>query len=370
MRTELHPSDREHRAVLDHLDSWESRELLTHDEAESIRIFERQQEESAEDRVPLLAEALGYLGAALAAAAFFALIGPRWGEMDQAVRLAILTAAAAVTFAGGWPIRNDDDPALRRLSGILWTLSVGAVAGLLAQAFVPEEIGDRPWAFFVIALGAAGYARLLQVLRPFAPLQVAVFLATLGVFGGAAVWATETGATWFDRSPWWFGVVTLAVSTAWIFAGRAGVMLPQRAAYAIGAAGAVISPTFVSDPPALALWLGIAVSIGLIGASVVLRHSGVLALGALGLFGYLTGTIGYYLADTVGVPAVLLLSGVVLVGVAIAVTKLRHVTALPETALPETNELEAPAVGEPRRTETAEDEARPAMTDLGHRATR
>jgi len=364
MRTELHPSDREHRAVFDHLDAWESQELLTHDEAESIRTFERQQQ-GAGGRVPLMAEALGYLGAALAAAAFVALIGPRWGEMDQPVRLAILGVAAVVTFAAGWPIFNDDDPALSRLSGVLWTLSVVAVAGLLAQGFVTDPLDERPWSLLVVALGTAGYARILQVLRPFAPLQVAVFIATLGVFGGAAIWASETGSTWFDRNPWWFGIVAVVVSTAWIVAGRAGLMLPQRAAYAIGAVGAVIAPTFVSDPPALALWLGIVVSIGLIGASVVLRHSGVLALGALGLFGYLTGTIGYYLADTVGLPAVLLLSGVVLVGVAIAVTRLRHVTALPET-----NEAELAAAGEPPRTETAEDEARPAMTDLGHRAAR
>ena len=51
MRTELHPSDREHRAVLDHLEAWETRELLTHDEAEAIRTFELQHE-VVEHRVP------------------------------------------------------------------------------------------------------------------------------------------------------------------------------------------------------------------------------------------------------------------------------------------------------------------------------
>jgi hypothetical protein len=92
----------------------------------------------------------------------------------------------------------------------------------------------------------------------------------------------------------------------------------------------VIAPTFAMPPAALGLWLGVALSVALIGASVVLRHTGVLALGAVGLFGYLTGTIGYYFADTIGVPFALLLSGVVLVGIAIAVTKLRHATVVPE----------------------------------------
>jgi uncharacterized membrane protein len=330
MRTELHPSDREHRAVLDHLEAWESRELVTHDEAEAIRTFEQRHEE-VDHGVPLVAEALGYLGAVLAVAAFFALIGPRWEDMDQWLRLTILGAGVVLTFAGGWLLRDEDEPALERLGSVLWTLSVAAIAGFLAQALVTDPVGDRPWALFVVALGSTGYAWALQRLRPCAPLQAALFVGTLGAFGGAAVWASETGMTWFDDQSWWFGVTTVMVSVAWILAGRAGLMRPRRAAYGIGAFGAVIGPTFSIPPEALGLWMGIAVSIGLIGASVVLRHTGVLALGAVGLFGYLTGTISFYLADTVGVPFALLLSGVVLVGVAIAVTKLRHETIGPAT---------------------------------------
>ena len=362
MRTELHPSERERRVVLDHLEAWESRELLTHGEAEAIRTFERQHE-GVERRVPLVAEALGYLGAVLAVAAFFALIGPRWGDLEQPARLAILGGAVALTFAGGWLIRHEEEPALARLSGILWTLSVAAVAGFLAQAFVTDPVGDRPWAFLVVALGSTAYARILQVAEPCAPLQAAVFLGTLGLMGGAAVWADEAGWFSLDENAWWFGVAMVIVSAAWMLAGRAGWMKPERAAYAIGAAGAVIAPTFAMSPPAVGLWLGIAVSVALIGASVVIRHTGVLALGAVGLFAYLTGTISYYLADTVGVPFALLLSGVVLVGVAIAVTKLRHSTAAPEGS-------RHGLTGPTEATPTAEDEARPAMSDLGHRATR
>ena len=329
MRTELHPSDREHRAVLDHLEAWETRELLTHDEAEAIRTFERQHE-VVEHRVPLLAEALGYLGAVLAVAAFFALIGPRWGDMEQPARLAILGGAIALTFVGGWMIRHEEEPALARLSGVLLTLSVAAVAGFLAQALVTDPVGDRPWALFAVAVGSAAYARVLQIVKPCVPLQAAVFLGTLGTLGGAAVWADQAGWISFDENSWWFGVAMVIVSAAWMLAGRAGLMEPERAAYVIGAVGAVIGPTFAMPPPTLGLWLGVAVSVALIGASVVLRHTGVLALGAVGLFGYLTGTIGYYFADTIGVPFALLLSGVVLVGIAIAVTKLRHATVVPE----------------------------------------
>jgi hypothetical protein len=140
-------------------------------------------------------------------------------------------------------------------------------------------------------------------------------------------------------------------------------MKPERAAYGVGAVGAVIAPTFAMSPQAVGLWLGVAVSVALIGASVTLRHTGALALGAVGLFGYLTGTIGYYFADTIGVPFALLLSGVVLVGIAIAVTRLRHATI--EPAPPARR-----VVDDAETPEGPEDEATPAMADLGHRATR
>ena len=228
MRTELHPSDREHRAVLDHLEAWETRELLTHDEAEAIRTFELQHE-VVEHRVPLLAEALGYLGAVLAVAAFFALIGPRWGDMEQPARLAILGGAIALTFVGGWMIRHEEESALARLSGVLLTLSVAAVAGFLAQAFVTHPVGDRPWALFAVAVGSAAYARVLQIVKQCVPLQAAVFLGTRDAGGRRRV-GRSGGRTSFDENSWWFGVAMAIVSAAWMLAGRAGLMEPERAA--------------------------------------------------------------------------------------------------------------------------------------------
>jgi hypothetical protein len=40
MRPELHPTDRERRVVLEHLDAWESMGLVTHEQALAIRDVE------------------------------------------------------------------------------------------------------------------------------------------------------------------------------------------------------------------------------------------------------------------------------------------------------------------------------------------
>ena len=92
--------DRFGPAVLDHLDTLGVRELLTRAEAEAIRTFEgRMKGTSAGCRSsPRRSDTW----AVLDVAAFFALIAPRWGDLDQVARLAILEGAAVLTFAGSW----------------------------------------------------------------------------------------------------------------------------------------------------------------------------------------------------------------------------------------------------------------------------
>ncbi len=76
------------------------------------------------------------------------------------------------------------------------------------------------------------------------------------------------------------------------------------------------------------LLLGVATAVALLAASVWLHRTEMLVLGGLGLFGYLVGAIGHFLADSVGLPIALLLSGLVLLGVAIAMARLRKSAVL------------------------------------------
>ena len=193
--------------IFEHLERWETRSLISRKEAEAIRAFERAEAGPAR-RVPLVTEALGYLGAALAMAAFVALALPRWTDLLPAWRLAILAVVTVLPLAAGWPMRANDEPATQRLAGVLWTLSAAGLAGFLTELLYDREgalsqiLYDQgsetdvvAWAPFAVGVGTGLYARALQVLRPCAPLQVVVFAATLTGVAGAGIWAIDAGWT-------------------------------------------------------------------------------------------------------------------------------------------------------------------------------
>lgn len=337
MRASMHPApadgdrstDREHRSVLEHLARWEDRSLLTHEEADAIRGFERAESREA-PRVPVIAEVVAYLGAALAVAAGFALVGPRWDELSHAQRLVGAGVIAVGLLAAGWFLRSGAEPAVRRLAGVLWTMSVGAAAGFIALLVFDLPAGTDPasWAVLALGVGSGLYALVLLRLRPCAPLQVALYACTLVSVAGAGVWAIDAGWSWLDRMTGWFGWAMVAVSAAWIVAGTFDVLLPRGTALAVGSAGTAIAPfiAFANQPEGVGLLLGVAVAVSLLAASTFTRNVPMLALGAMALFAYLVGAVVHYLADSIGVPFALLLSGVALLGVAVVVMRLRRFT--------------------------------------------
>jgi hypothetical protein len=173
------------------------------------------------------------------------------------------------------------------------------------------------------------YARVLHVLRPGALLLTALFVLTMVTIGGAGAWAIESGWTWLDEHMAWVGVSLVTVSLLWIAGGRFGVLTPKPVALGLGAAGAVIGPLFaMGDSIGFGLLLGLGVSVALLVGSTAFRDVGMLAFGAIGLFGYLVATIIEYLSDSIGTPLALLLSGLVLIVIAVVVMRLRRFTTV------------------------------------------
>ena len=328
MTPEAKQRDQDRRLILEHLDTWEANQLLTPQEVRAIREFEGRPPASAR-RVPLITEVVGYLGAALAVAAGVALVAPRWDQIGHVQRVVGAGAVSALTLVAGWLVRKNAEPAIERLAGVLWTLSVAAVAGFTALLVFDVPAGDERvhWAGFFVGVTVAVYARVLHVLRPCAPLLLALFAGTLGALGGAAAWMVEAGWTWPSDNEWWFGVAMLVFSLLWIVAAKTGVLEPRNAALLIGSISAIWAPMFASPWQGFALLLGVATAIAMLVMSVALHRTEMLVLGALGLFVYLVGAIVYFLEDSVGLPIALLLSGLVLVGIAIGTARLRRFTA-------------------------------------------
>jgi hypothetical protein len=321
------PSDREHRAIFEHLDTWEERSLVSHEQVEEIRRFEEKQQAGA-PRIPLITEVVAYLGAALAVGAVAALVGPHWDEISHGQKLLGSAVIAIALVAAGAMLRGTREPAVRRLAGVLWTLGLGSMTGFLALVLFDLAPGKEraPWSVFALgaAVGIAAWV-MLRLVRC-TPLLVAMFLGSVTAVLGAGVWATDAGWTWVDDFTPWRGIAILIVSVSFLVAGLRGALTPRISAITIGSVGAVVAPMFSMEASGFGALLGVGVAAALLATSVWQRNTPMLVAGAIGLFVYLVATIVHYLSGTVGVPLALLLSGGALLGVAVMTARLKRFT--------------------------------------------
>ena len=322
-----HPSDREHRAIFEHLDTWEERSLVSHEQVEEIRRFEEKQQAGA-PRIPLITEVVAYLGAALAVGAVAALVGPHWDEISHGQKLLGSAAIAIALVVAGALLRGTAEPAVRRLAGVLWTLGLGAMTGFLALVLFDLAPGQdpAPWSAFVLGAAVGITARVMLLFLPSPPLLVALFLGAVTAVLGAGAWAIDAGWTWLEDLTPWRGIAILIVSVAFLVAGLRGALTPRISAITIGAVGAVVAPMFSMEASGFGALLGVGVAAALLATSVWQRSTPMLVAGAIGLFVYLVATIVHYLSGTVGVPLALLLSGGVLLCVAVMTARLKRFT--------------------------------------------
>lgn len=196
------------------LDRWVAAGLLAPGQAEAILEHEaaRPVAESAaleatepavhhpSSRFPVVAEALGYLGGALALTGLVLVLVHYWPDLALAGRLALSGAGAAALVGGGFAVRDQADPALVRLRAFLWLLSSAATA-VFVGVLVTEgrDLADE----VVVAWCAAAIAvqsgllwwwrdRPVQQLAALAALAVAVgtgaSYAAGELAGGLTLW--------------------------------------------------------------------------------------------------------------------------------------------------------------------------------------
>jgi hypothetical protein len=296
------------------LQRWVTEALITPAEAAAIEGFETAQARRVETpsrRIPLVTEALGYLGAVLALVAGIVVASERWEDLDPLVRVTAIGVGAVTLFALGWLLRTNDEPAIGRLASVLWALSSGLVLWLgwtLCSDVL--ETSDRTagilsGSFTIVASGA--YYLVLR--RPLQQVALAVAIAfTLGF----AV---------FEPAP--NGVVRWVMGVVWFLLGGANVLRPQRVALAVGGLLALESAMTLgtADVPGVGFPLGLATAAALIAASVAMRETPLLVIGVIGLFVFLTRTVAYYFHGTLGAPIALLAAGAIVLAVAIVLAR-------------------------------------------------
>lgn len=310
------------------LERWVGASLITRDQAEAIRSFEGRHA-AAEGRVPLIAEALGYLGAALALAAGIAALGQEWNRLSGAARLGALGGGTAVLLVGGSFARSKEEPAIVRLGSVLWFLS--AMVGLWFAATLLDEAFSLTGEQQQLGTGIATalYAGILYLVRRRALQQAALAVGCVTAFVSLGDIVSP-----IPQSPWeieqWIGPSLWLLGVVWIALAWSGVLVPRRTGYGIGAAIALVGPFLRGEALLdLGVALGIGTAVALLAASVRLRETVLLGAGAVGLFAHLVVALGEYFGDTIGMPLVLLASGVLLIAIALASLRLRRFTGPP-----------------------------------------
>jgi len=268
-------------------------------------------------RVPVAAEALGYLGGVLAVIGLVLVVARYWPDMAVLGRLGLSGAGALALFGGGALVREEADPALARLRGFLWLASTATTA-LFAGVLTADtfDAGSTETVVLACAGAAALHSGLLWRNRE-RPLQQLAFLGGLAAFAGALVAEfAPTGAV---------GLAVWAVGAAFVFLGLARRTPLPVLTEGSGAAAAIVGAAItVSASPAFGLPFVVATGFGLLAVATVPRLAGARAdqltvgiLGGLALLQGVPSTLGYFSPDAGGVTGLttwLLGGALVLVG--------------------------------------------------------
>jgi hypothetical protein len=267
-------------------------------------------------RAPLAAEALGYIGGALAIVAGFSVIPMLWPGIPTGAELALAAVAATAFGAAGAVLRTDGEPAFRRLRAVLWLLSTASLAAFVGV--VAAQLWDlgATTAGLVTAAVVTVYAVLLWW-------RTRAVLQHLAMFAGTAVVAATGVASLAPGSgAWGPGLAVWAVSVLWGTAAYRGYLVPVSAGYVAAGIG-LLTGAQMTMQTAAGHGLALATVAGLLAAGVVLRRVLLLGFGAAGIIVMVPQTATRYLPTSAAAPLAVFVVGLSLLGVALWLAKSR-----------------------------------------------
>jgi hypothetical protein len=262
-----------------------------------------------------IAEALGYVGAALAIVAGVFIAQQFWADLTPWAQTSLLGVVAIALLGAGAAVNGPIGTPTGRLGSFLWVLAAGATAATFGvYASEVANVPERDMALWVTA-PATILAAVLWRLRERALQLVTVTFGIAGVSMAILAQVDDTVVTWGGLLIWALGI-------AWMLLAYARVLTPLRAALVLGSLGALVGPLFMFEDN-WALWLGLGTAVALI---VIGIGKGITALGGMAvvaLFVYIPRIVFEYVGDGLAAVVAMLLVGIVLVAVAIIVARRR-----------------------------------------------
>lgn len=274
-------------------------------------------------RISLLTEAVAYVGAILLLAGAIGAIGQRWDSIGDWGHVGVFAGAAVFFLLVGIAVRRVQEPAIQRFLGIAWFLSVAGVAGAVAFATLNER--GNPSTYTAVAVGVAVtvYSAALWLIRRSALQNVALFAGLVVTIVGAIVAIDESASPLvFIFALWVFGLL-------WAGLGWRRHVEPMWVTIPLGGVLALLAPTFALGEYGWLYAIGIATAAAAMAGSVPLRNTPLLGMGTLAMFGYVTSVVVRYFGDSLGVPAALAITGVLIIGLAVLTARLMRATRPP-----------------------------------------
>ncbi|MDJ0952686.1 MAG: hypothetical protein QNJ81_03300, partial [Acidimicrobiia bacterium] len=245
-----------------------------------------------------------------------------WGNLTDWAQASLFGALALVFFAAGRSLLDTVEPALQRLSGVLWALSVISLGGALYVLFDPI-LGydvDTTWTLLGAVTAVAGG---LMLRRSESVAQHLVFFAAVMT---TLMSLLQTGA---EPEVFVFGFATWGIGFVWLLVTRAGVLRPPAAGVVLGAVTMLVGAQIAAvegSTVTFGVLLGVATAALFATAGIVMRERLAIILGGVGIFWFVPQAMFHFFGETFGGMFGLFVSGIAIVALAIWFS--RHKEAL------------------------------------------
>lgn len=268
---------------------------------------------------PLVAEVLGYLGAAIAISAGFVAVRQMWPKIPSTAMLWFTAVATVLLIVVGAVLPARGQPAYRRLRSVLWLLATAA--GADCAAIVADHVAGLGHRGMLLTAAAAwaGLAVPLWWLGKSA-LQHVIMFGGLAALLSAVLYQTVPNLTGIG-----YGTAIWILSGLWGFAAYRRYLAPPTAGLAVAAGGVLAGATMAMGNPFGQALAALTVS-GLLVIGVRMRNVMLVAFGAAGTLWVVPVIAGRYLPGTVAGPLAAAVAGVVLLVTALWLARTRKQT--------------------------------------------
>ena len=284
-----------------HVDTWVSEGIISPDQAESIREYERRVTPSRGTVI----EVLGYVGSTMVVAAAFIMISDIWSDLSRLSRVSVLGISAVSLAIVGSVSAPDDRPTVARFGRSALMLFVPAIAftvGVAVGAWVDVSTS------VLIGSAVAWVAAVGMYLRWQSNLQhIALFFTTLSVVLSVLMYPFANVP---DALP---GAVVFGVGAGWLAIASLSWITPRHVAEVLGSltafAGSVVLVVGFETGARVSLVIVVVASLGAVAAGVLRSRVVLTITGVTGLVFYIPWLTTEFLGPTIGGPLTLVAMG-------------------------------------------------------------